>query len=76
MRFRMKPDSVPVTHEDNSNFAPADAEKNTETNYPSDAQSLDSDLPDKNAQPGLQKVEAVTAVWSRTSLVLAYVLYV
>lgn len=76
MRFRMKSDSVPVTHEDNSNLGPSDAEKNTENSYPSDVQSVDSDLPDKNAQPGLQKVEAVTAVWSRTSLVLAYVMYV
>ena len=72
MRFRMKPDSVPVTHEDNLDFGTADAEKNRDTNYPSDVQSVDSDLPDKDAQPGLQKVEAVTAVWSRTSLVLAY----
>ena len=42
-----------------------------------DGQSIASDeLPEKDAQAGLQTVEAVTAVWSRQSLILAYVLYV
>ena len=41
-----------------------------------DRASLSSDeLPEKDAQAGLQQVEAITAVWSKRSLVLAYVLY-
>lgn len=38
-----------------------------------DSQPLDEDLPDKDAQAGLQKVEAITSVWSKNSLILAYV---
>ena len=42
-----------------------------------DGQSIASDeLPEKDAQTGLQTVEAVTAVWSKQSLILAYVLLV
>lgn len=33
-----------------------------------------SDLIDKDAQAGVQKVEAVTAVWSKTHIAIAYLL--
>lgn len=34
----------------------------------------DQDAIDKNAQRGVQKIEATTKVWSRNHLILAYVL--
>ena len=40
-----------------------------------DGQSIASDeLPEKDAQAGLQSVEAITTVWGKQSLILAYVL--
>lgn len=42
-----------------------------------DTASLDSDnLPDKDVQHGVQAAEAVTTIWGKKSLVLAYIMFV
>ena len=42
-----------------------------------DTTSLNSDdLPDKDVQHGVQTAEAVTTIWGKKSLVLAYIMFV
>jgi hypothetical protein len=38
-----------------------------------DAQKPEAELPDQNAQRGVQTAEAITLTWSKTSLGLIYV---
>ena len=60
-----KAPEVDAQHDGSAHAVPTDA----------DRPSLSSDeLPEKDAQAGVQQVEAVTAIWSRQSLVLAYIM--
>lgn len=52
----------------------ADPEKTAQAHDRSLEKDNINDLITKDAQAGIQKVEAVTAVWSKTHLILAYTL--
>ena len=49
-----------------------DTEKTIGTSNRDDTGSSDEDLPSKDVQAGIKKVEAVTLTWTKTELYLAY----
>ncbi|KKY22641.1 putative siderophore iron transporter [Phaeomoniella chlamydospora] len=68
--LKTKSDGGPVTVEQAaSTHVDVEAEKT-----PDDTRSTVDEFPDKNAQHGIQQIEAVTVVWSKSHLYLAYLL--
>ncbi|KAE8374126.1 hypothetical protein BDV26DRAFT_270531, partial [Aspergillus bertholletiae] len=79
MKFRLsiKPDEIPV---DEKRHSADDDEANiVQLKSPFCAGQVDddkSDLVNLESQHGVQSVQAMTQVWSRQHLILAYVMYV
>ncbi|KAE8363116.1 major facilitator superfamily domain-containing protein [Aspergillus caelatus] len=81
MKFRLpiKPDEIPVDEkrhpdDDEANVAPQSASKETATSTVDQADDDKSDLVNPEFQHGVQSAQAMTQVWSKQHLILAYVM--
>ncbi|KAJ9616886.1 MFS siderochrome iron transporter 1 [Cladophialophora chaetospira] len=82
MRFssaRIRPSFLPVAVKEKNNEAEAatqsdDAKEIQVTSESPAASDSDAEAVDKNAQVGVQKIEATTSAWSKHQLILAYAL--
>lgn len=61
---RIKPTSAPIP----------DGAENGENEITERTSESDDEKIDPNAQAGVQKVEAVTAIWTKSNLIIAYIL--
>lgn len=69
-----KKDPVEQPAEETVHTAPVGDEKTTQAQPDSLEKDNIADLISKDAQAGVKKAEAVTAVWSKSHLVMAYLL--
>ena len=66
-------DNVPVTESEKSSNTP-DKEAGFVTQQQQSPDLDDEDVISEDAQPGIQKIEAITSVWSTSHLTFAYIL--
>lgn len=80
MKFRLpiKADEIPVDEkrhpDDEANVTPQSATKETATSTVDQANDDKSDLVNPEFQHGVQSAQAMTQVWSKQHLILAYVM--
>lgn len=81
MRFRLpiKPDEIPVDekqqpNDDEANVTPQSASKEAATSRADQVDDDKSDVVNPEFQHGVQSAQAMTQVWSKQHLILAYVM--